>query len=75
MINSLKGKSVHQLIAEGKSKIGCSGSAPTSSVQTAPPIKPITKEVPRKEEQKKKEAPKPKVDDEEDFDLGGSLFD
>jgi len=72
VIASLKGKHVHQLIAEGHLKIGSgSGPAPAASTTSA---KPAAKEAPKKEEPKKV-APKkeePKV--EEDEDLGG-LFD
>lgn len=54
MIESLKGKNVQQLIAEGSKKIGSSGPAPAAGgAKNAP--KAVEKEAPKKEAAKKKE--------------------
>lgn len=72
VIASLKGKQVHQLIAEGHAKIGSgSGPAPAASTTAA---KPAAKEAPKKEEPKKVAPKKEEPKAEEDEDLGG-LFD
>lgn len=68
VIAAVKGKAIHQLIAEGQARLG---SAP------APAVKVEKKEAPKKEEKKpepKKEEPKKKVveehKEEEDADFG-----
>lgn len=70
LFESVKGKPIHQLIAEGTKQIGSSGSAPAATAKVE--AKKETKEEPKKVE-KKKEAPPPAEDDEDM--MAGGLFD
>lgn len=74
LLESVKGKPIHELIAEGTAKIGATAPAPAAG--GAPAADAKKKEEPKKEEkkkeEKKKEAPPP--DDDDDF-MAGGLFD
>ena len=78
VIESLKGKPLHELIASGVKKVGATGGVPAA--KTGAPAKEEKKD--DKKEAPKKEAPKKeaakKVEEapiDDDFGLGGGLFD
>lgn len=81
LLDSVKGKQIHQLIADGTKQIGGSGPAPVAAGGKSEAKPAVAKEEPKKDDKKddkKKNVPPPPPPppaDDDDFFGGGGLFD